>query len=287
VPIDPTRAVGAALRLDEFSWTPRDVILYHLAIGAGARAPDLDYTWERRLRVIPTFAALAPVDVFRRVTEVPGLGFDLSRLLHGEHDLTLSGPLPTSGRVINRGRIAAVHDKGAAAVVEVVVDSHVDPGAPPVFTNRLRLFIRDEGGFGGDPGPARPRDEPPRGKPSASVIAPTLPQQALLYRLCGDTNPLHVDPGFAAGAGFERPILHGLCTFGIACRAAVDGVLAGASDRIAGIGARFAGIVLPGETLVTDLWREGPVITLSTRVLERRTRALTHARITLADESNS
>jgi acyl dehydratase len=287
VPIDPALAVGAMLPLAEFSWTPRDVILYHLAIGAGARAPDLEDTWERRLRVIPSFATLAPVDVFRRVMEVPGLRFELSRLLHGEHELTLSGPLPTSGRVINRGRITAVQDKGTAAVVEAVVDSHLDPEAPPAFTNRLRLFVRGEGGFGGDPGPARPPDEPPRRKPSASVITPTLPQQALLYRLCGDDNPLHVDPGSAEEAGFERPILHGLCTFGIACRAAVTGVLAGAPDRVAGVAARFAGVVFPGETLVTDLWRDDRAIVLSTRVVERRARVLTHARITLGEESNS
>jgi acyl dehydratase len=281
VPIDPTRAVGAELPPAEFSWTPRDVLLYHLAIGAGARAPDLDYTWERRLRVIPSFATLATVDVFRRLGEVPGLRFDLRRVLHGEHELTLAGPLPVAGRVANRGRVAAVHDKGSAALVEVVVDSHVEAGAAPAFTNRLRLFIRHEGGFGGDPGPSRPLEAPPRRKPSASVIVPTLAQQALLYRLCGDDNPLHVDPAFAAEAGFPRPILHGLCTFGIACRAAVDGVLDGAPERIAGMAARFAGVVFPGETLVTDLWRDDGAIVFSTRVVERRARALANARIAL------
>jgi acyl dehydratase len=281
VPIDPSRAVGAELPPTEFAWAARDVILYHVAIGAGARAPDLTYTWERRLRVIPSFATLAAVDVFRRLGEVPGLRFDLRRLLHGEHELTLARPLPVTGRVINRARVAAVHDKGSAALVEVVVDSYLDPARAPAFTNRLRLFVRDEGGFGGDPGPSRPSEERPRRKPTASVIVPTLPQQAALYRLCGDDNPLHVDPAFAAEAGFPRPILHGLCTFGIACRAAVDGVVGGVPERVGGMAARFAGVVFPGETLVTDLWRNDGAIALSTRVVERRARVLSHASIAL------
>jgi acyl dehydratase len=150
----------------------------------------------------------------------------------------------------------------------------------PLFVNRFSLFLRGEGGFGGDPGPRGGEPAPP-GAPDLVVESPTLPQQALLYRLLGDKNPLHADPGFAALGGFERPILHGLCSYGIACKAVVDGLLGGDTAAVAGYRVRFAGVVVPGDTVVTSLWRRDDRIYLEASNKERGTPVLTRGMVTL------
>jgi acyl dehydratase len=172
-----------------------------------------------------------------------------------------------------------VYDKGKAAVVVTETDTRLDGEA--LCTNRFTAFIRGEGGFGGEPGPA-PGNEPPDREPDLVVESPTLPQQALIYRLSGDRNPLHVDPQMAAMGGFDRPILHGLCTYGIVCKAVVDRAFDGDVGAVGRYQARFAGSVYPGETVVTAIWHEPGGVVLAATTKERGAPVLSNARITRA-----
>jgi acyl dehydratase len=261
MPIDAAVAIGAELPSRELSWTATDVLLYHLALGAGTG--ELRYVYERDLHVLPTFAVVASTlrDTEPPVLTMPGIDVDLVAALHGRHELTIHRPLPDHGRTHLTSAIADVHDKGGAAVI--VIESRTE-----FFTSRTSIFVRGAGGFGGDRGPSTRVPTPDRA-PDAVLLTPTSPEQALLYRLCGDRNPLHVDPEFAAAAGFPRPILHGLCTYGMVCKAVVDAVLDGDPSRVVGYSTRFAGVVYPGETLRTRLWREGDRLVLVTTVIER------------------
>lgn len=272
MPIDPSVALGATLPAHEFEWTSSQVQLYHLALGAGADPMDpgeLRYATESNLHVLPTFAVVAPtVTVFDAPrVEYPGISIDLAMVLHGSQRIDVHRPLPTNGRASAVTRVAGIYDKSAAAVIvtETLVS---DPEGNPLWTNTSSIFARGEGGFGGDRGPSGP-PPPPEREPDAVLVTPTLPQQALWYRLLGDRNPLHSDPAFAAAAGFPRPILHGLCTYGLVCKAVVDAELGGDVDKVASYGARFAGIVFPGETLRTSVWREDDRLVLTTSVDER------------------
>ncbi|MCB0938085.1 MAG: MaoC family dehydratase, partial [Mycobacterium sp.] len=146
-------------------------------------------------------------------------------------------------------------DKGKAAVI-VSESTVTDPHGKLLWTTKRSIFARGEGGFGGERGPSTSVAAPDRA-PDYEIDVPVLPQQALLYRLCGDRNPLHSDPGFAAAAGFDRPILHGLCTYGMTCKALVDTLLDADVTRVGGYGARFAGVVFPGETIRVSAWKDG------------------------------
>jgi len=252
MPIDPAVAIGADLGVTKFEWSSSDVLLYHLALGADTA--DLSYVLEDRLKVLPTFGVVAPN--FRMfeppAVTFPGIDIDLSKVLHGTQSITVHGPLPADGQAVAQSRIADVWDKGKAAVIiqEATVTT---PAGDPLWTTRSGIFARGEGGFGGSRG-SSDRLPAPTGDPVLEVEVPTLPQQALLYRLCGDRNPLHADPAFAARAGFDRPILHGLCTYGVVCKALVDNLLAGDVTRVASFSTRFAGILFPGETLRVRAW---------------------------------
>ncbi|HEX5695561.1 MAG TPA: MaoC/PaaZ C-terminal domain-containing protein [Acidimicrobiia bacterium] len=260
MPIDLAAAIGAELAPTTFSWSDDDVILYHLGIGAGNPPTDpgeLRYAYEGELQVLPTFATIPQFSMMMSMAMVDGLEIDLAQVLHGEHEIIIHSPLPTSGTVDQTGRIVDVFDKGKGALAVVEVVSILARTGEPIFTNRAGIFIRGEGGFGGDPGPGSGRSTP-EWEPDHSVESPTLPQQALLYRMAsGDKNPLHVDPGFAAFAGFDRPILHGLCTYGIVGKAVVDHALGGQPERLGSFQARFSGVVFPGETVFTRIWDEG------------------------------
>jgi len=261
MPIDPAKAVGAELPPRELAWTTTEVLLYHLALGA--RADELHYVYERDLRVLPTFAVVTPTlgVVAPPSLVMPGVDVDLVHALHGRQELVVHRPLPPSGEATATSRIVAVYDKGTAAVL--VVET-----VTAYFTARNTIFVRGEGGFGGDRGPST-RVPPPAREPDAVLLSPTSVRQPLWYRLCGDRNPLHVDPEFAARAGFPRPIMHGLCTYGIVAKAVVDALLDADPGRVAGYDARFAGVVYPGETLRTRVWREPDRLVLATTVVER------------------
>lgn len=265
MPIDPAVAVGAELPETKFSWTPSDVLLYHLALGA----TELRYVYERDLQVLPTFGIVAPRfhETAPPVVSFPGIDIDLARVLHGTQEITVHRPLPASGEAVLRTRIADVFDKGSAAVI-VQEATAVGVDGSALFTTRSSIFARGEGGFGGSRGPST-RVEVPSRAPDFVLTTPTLPQQAYLYRLCGDRNPLHADPDFASLAGFQAPILHGLCSYGVVCKAVIDGVLDGRPDRMRGFSARFAGVVFPGETLRTNVWRSGDRLIVVTTAVER------------------
>jgi acyl dehydratase len=282
MPVDVAQALAATLPEVPYAWDPDRVILYHLGIGAGGdpTAPgELDYAYEKSLKVLPSFAVVPAFPFVGAITRVPGLKVNVALILHGEQDVELHRPIPTAARVVTRGRVAGVYDKGKAALVVIETDTTTEQGEK-LFTNRFSIFCRGEGGFGGESGP-RPTHEAPERAPDHVFESPTLPQQALLYRLSGDKNPLHADPEFAKMGGFDRPILHGLCSFGAVCKAVVDGAAGGDVARVARYQARFAGVVFPGETIVTSVWQEGKRLVLAAKTRERGTPVLSNAAITL------
>ncbi|MFV8162149.1 MaoC/PaaZ C-terminal domain-containing protein [Mycobacterium sp. 134] len=259
MPIDLDKALGAELEPIEFSWTSSDIQLYHLGLGAGAdpmSARELSYLVDDTPQVLPTFGNVA---VSFHMTEppkvqFPGIDIELSKVLHASEAVSVPGPIPTSGTAKSVQRFTEIWDKGKAAVI-VSESTVTDESGTVLWTTKRSIFARGEGGFGGERGPATSTELPDRA-PDIEISLPTLPQQALLYRLCGDRNPLHSDPAFAAAAGFDRPILHGLCTYGIGCKAIVDNLLDGDVSQVASYGARFAGVVFPGETLQANIWKE-------------------------------
>jgi acyl dehydratase len=286
MPIDVARAVGAELSGGSFSWGEEDVILYNLGVGAGDPPDDpaeLEYAYEADLRAVPTFGTIPPFAIMMSLGAVDGLEMDLSRVLHGDQTLTVHTPIPTSGTVTQAGHVVDVYDKGKGALIVLEIVSTLEKSGEPLFTNRSGVYVRGEGGFGGEPGPPAGNLAPER-EPDFVVESKTLPQQALLYRMAsGDKNPLHADPAFAAFAGFERPILHGLCTYGIVCKAVVESVLDGDPTRVRDYAARFTGHVFPGETLVTSIWTEPDRHVFSVATKERGSTILANASITARD----
>ena len=264
MPINLDEAIGAELEPVEFSWSSSDIQLYHLGLGAGADpmdARELRYLTDNTPQVLPTFGNVAQSFHMTEPPTVkfPGIDIELSKVLHASEAIYVDAPIPPSGTGRAVQKFTEIWDKGKAAVIwsETTVTT---PDGAPLWKQKRSIFARGEGGFGGDRGPASSATEPDRA-PDLTIDLPTLPQQALLYRLCGDRNPLHSDPAFAAAAGFDRPILHGLCSYGIGCKAIVDNVLDGDAGRVRSYGARFAGVVFPGETLQANLWRDGDKIT--------------------------
>ena len=260
MPIDLGAALGAVLEPVEFSWSSSDVQSYHLALGAGADpmdARELRYLTDGTPQVLPTFSSVAASFHMTEPPKVsfPGIDIELSRVLHASEGVSVPAPLPASGSARAVTRITDIWDKGKAAVIlnETTV---TDPAGVVLWTTKRSIFARGEGGFGGERGPSASVSVPDRA-PDFEIDIPVLPQQALLYRMCGDRNPLHSDPGFASAAGFPQPILHGLCTYGMTCKALVDTVLDGDAAAVGSYGARFAGVVFPGETIRASLWRDG------------------------------
>ena len=279
MPIDIEAALASQLPARQFAWDEDRVILYHLGLGAGAPPTDpreLSYTYEGNLAVLPSFGTIAANSSMGAISTARGVDINWALILHGEQDLEIRQPIPRSGTVTSQPRIAHIYDKGRAALMVVEVTSTDQQTGELLFINRSSLFIRGEGGWGGDPGPKASNHAPSR-SPDHIVRSPTLPQQALLYRLSGDKNPLHADPAFATLGGFDRPILHGLCTYGMVCKAAVDTVLDGNPGRARRYQARFAGVVFPGETVVTRMWEEGDKVLLEAVVEERDAKILSNA----------
>ncbi|MFG1666391.1 MaoC/PaaZ C-terminal domain-containing protein [Streptomyces sp. Y7] len=271
MPIDAAKALAAEPRTGEISWNSKDVQLYHLGIGAGLPATDPDelrYTLESRLHVLPSFATVAGSGAPGVISglSMPGIEVDLARVLHGGQSIVLHRPIPATGTATATNRIAAIHDKGKAAVL--VLRTEVADADGPLWTNDSQIFIKGEGGWGGDRGPSA-RLEPPAGDPERTVERTVREDQALLYRLSGDWNPLHADPEFAKVAGFERPILHGLCTYGMTLKAVVDTLLGGDVTRVRSYVTRFAGVVYPGETLRIRMWPGEGSVRVAVSAVER------------------
>lgn len=282
MPIDAAAALGAEPTVREISWSRRDVLLYHLSLGAGREAgrPELGYTYERDLRVLPTFALVAGQGISAGDgpgpgLRLPGIDIDLRRILHAGQGLSVHRPLPVAATASYTTRVAEVWDKGKAAVI--VVEGSVADDDGPLWTTRMQIWARGEGGFGGEPGPDTSWTAPERDA-DHELHTPTTPDQALLYRLNGDLNPLHADPDFAAAAGFDRPILHGLASYGLLAKTLVDGVLDGDVSRLTSLDVRFAGTLVPGESLRTRVWEDAGTLTLVATCPERDDApVLTHA----------
>lgn len=260
MPINPDAvgAVGAPVR---HAWTSTDSILYALGVGAGAVDPlaELAFTTENSngidQQALPTMAVVlgrGGAGAFGSIGS-----FNPAMLVHGEQAITLHRPLPVAGEVETTGQVSAIWDKGKGAVVEVTSTSVDAESGEPLFTNVMSAFIRGEGGFGGDRGPAAPEPIATDAAPDHVVTYPTRLDQALLYRLSGDRNPLHSDPTFAALGGFDRPILHGLCTYGFTGRALLHALCDGDPARFRSMAGRFTSPVLPGESLTVSIWRTG------------------------------
>lgn len=275
MPIDPSEAIGAHVGSNTFSWESSDVLLYHLGIGAGSRSGDhvdpvaLSYTTEHgEQQVLPSFGVVAPT--FHMTDppplDLPGCDLNLAQVVHGSQAITVHAPLPASGAATLTTTLTDVWDKGRAAVIWQEGMAISDSGKP-LWTVRSSIFVRGEGGWGGDRGTSEPVELPDR-VPDAETTYAIAPQQALLYRLCGDRNPLHSDPGFAKAAGFPAPILHGLCSYGIVLRELTEALLGGDAKQVGGFAAKFAGVVFPGETLRVRGWHQDGRILASANVAD-------------------
>jgi acyl dehydratase len=249
-------AVGTVSDPSESSWGSKDALLYALGVGAGT--DELAFVTENSIdveqKVLPTMAVVLS-------SIAGGLGalgdFNWAMLVHGEQGVRLHQPIPVEGRAVSQTEITGIWDKGKGAVVVLETKSKDATTGEPLFDTMISAFIRGEGGWGGDRGPSGPRNVPPERAPDHSVTYQTRPDQALLYRLSGDRNPLHSDPRFAELAGFDRPILHGLCTFGFTGRALLYTLCDGDPARFKAIEGRFSSPVYPGEALTVNLWVDG------------------------------
>jgi acyl dehydratase len=269
MPLDP-EAVGAVGDLVSVSWTSADALLYAVSLNFGAG--DLEYTTENSVgvaqRVVPTF----PVVVGGRAASAMNkIGtYNPAQLVHGQQSVTLHKPVPVAATVTLQQKVAAMYDKGTAAVVVLQTTATDEADGMPMYTSMTSLFIRGEGGWGGDRGPSGPQNVPPDRAPDHQITYQTSPDQALIYRLNGDRNPLHSDPSFAASGGFARPILHGLCTYGFTARGLLATICDADSTRFRHIEGRFTSPVVPGEALVVSAWNvaEGEAV-FSTAVGDR------------------
>jgi acyl dehydratase len=258
MPLNP-EAVGAVGDVRTISWTSKDALLY--AVGIGAGQADLAFTTENTQQVpqvvFPTFAVVAGSG-----TASPGKSamaqagtFNWAMLVHGSQAITLHRPIPVEAEATVQDSLVAMYDKGKAAVVVTEAEVKLASGEP-LWTTRSSAFIRGEGGWGGDRGPSGAQNEPPADSaPHHEVTLQTSPDQAFVYRLSGDRNPLHTDPSFAALGGFDRPILHGLCTYGFTGRALLRELCDNDVTRFHHIEGRFSSPVLPGDALTVRIWR--------------------------------
>ena len=240
-------------------WDARDVMLYALGVGAGQAdaLKELEFTTENTegvtLQVLPTFALVIAQAAGLR----PDIGpYDRSRMVHAEQSLTLHGPLPIESEARVMVRVVSIEDKGSGALVTSVSEATNMLDGRALFTSRAAIFIRGEGGFHPQRKPSGAKPAWPERAPDIDVPVPTRRDQALLYRLCADRNPLHSDPAFAARGGFSRPILHGLATYGIAVRALLNVAAPGQAGRLRTVSGRFTKPVLPGEGLRVQAWRD-------------------------------
>jgi acyl dehydratase len=265
----------------ERTYTQRDPIFYALSLGLGqdpVNADELPFVYENGLKVLPTFpVVVAQPGFWARDLDT---GIDWVKVLHGEHDLKLHRPLPAAGTVTSETRVLDVVDKGPGkgALIYSQRKVHDKASGELLATITQTSFCRGDGGFGG---PQRPTREPhplPERAPDVACDLPTRPEMALIYRWNADMNPLHADPAIAKAAGFPRPILHGLATFGVAGHAILKEMCGYDPARFKSIAVRFSAPVYPGETIRTEMWRDGPIVSFRARVVERDVIALNNGR---------
>ncbi|MDP4976892.1 MAG: MaoC/PaaZ C-terminal domain-containing protein [Ilumatobacteraceae bacterium] len=259
MPLNPA-AVGAVGDVRTMSWNSKDALLYAVGIGAGQN--DLPFTTENTKEVqqvvFPTFAVVAGSG-----TTSPGRSamaeigtFNWALLVHGSQAITLHRPIPVEAEATVQDKVVAMYDKGKAAVVVTEAETKLKTGEL-LWTTRSSVFIRGEGGWDGDRGPSGPQNEPPAKAPDHEVTLQTSPDQAFVYRLSGDRNPLHTDPSFAAIGGFDRPILHGLCSYGFTGRALLGALCNNDVTKFKHIEGRFSSPVMPGDALTIRMWNIG------------------------------
>ena len=279
---DPEQLIGTQQTDLPINYSDKDTILYALSIGLSRDAQntrELAYTYEGGgLMTLPTLATTLIPDMFPA-----DLGWDFDRVLHCEQRLSIYRPLPTAAEIKVDKRIAAIHDLGKSrgAMLYFEADGRLAADDTALFSSGSTILARGDGGFGGFRGQAPKPHRVPSREPDMSCQLKTSASQALLYRLNGDYNPLHADPRVAARAGYKRPILHGLCTYGVACHAILKTVLDYDYTFIAGFDARFSSPVLPGDTIATEIWQDGNVVSFECRVVERNVTVLKAGRCLL------
>ena len=266
-----------------FSYTDTDSILYALGVGMGRDPLDrreLAYVYEQGepLRTMPSLATVLVPEMFP-----VGLGWDYTQILHSEQRMRLYRPLPPAADLLINKRVVDVFDRGPklGALVLLEAEGRLASDDTVLFTMGCTIVARGDGGFGGPKGRGIPPHRPPRRDPDLSCAIETRADQALLYRLTGDRNPLHADPVRAVEVGFDRPILHGLCTFGIACRAVLQTICDYDYTLIEEFDARFSAPVLPGDTITTDMWQDGNVVSFACSVKDRGAEVLRNGKCVL------
>jgi acyl dehydratase len=267
-----------------FSYTDADSMLYALSVGMGRNPLDpgeLPYVYEQGdpLKTMPTMGSILVPEMFP-----VGLGWDYSQILHSEQRLRLYRPLPPSADLLINKRVVDAFDRGPrmGALILLEAEGRLASDDTVLFTLGCTILARGDGGFGGPKGKGIPPHRAPRRDPDLSCDIGTRPDQALFYRLTGDRNPLHADPAKARTVGFDRPILHGLCTFGVACKAVLQTICEYDYTLIEEFDARFSAPVLPGDTITTDMWQDGNIVSFSCSVKERDAIVLRNGKCTLA-----
>lgn len=270
---NPSKAIGATMPSKEFEYTSRDVILYALGVGVSTQQPDhLKFLFELNedFCVLPSFGVIPAFPALGGLTSVPGLEtIDVTKILHGEQYLEIRKPLATSGKLTNEPSIVDIVDKKSGALIIINVNSY-DENKELVVVNQNVVFLVGAGGFGGKRSSPHLKEtvKAPSRAPDATMQEKTSVDQAALYRLSGDNNPLHIDPSFAAMGGFAQPILHGLCSFGYAARHVLKMYAENDVSKFKAIKVRFSTPVLPGQTIQTDMWQEGNRIHFASKVVE-------------------
>lgn len=267
-----------------FSYTDDDSMLYALSVGMGRDPLDvreLGFVYEQGepLKTMPTMGTVLVPEMFP-----VGLGWDYNQILHGEQRLKLYRPLPPAADLLVNKRVVDAFDRGPdrGALILLEAEGRLASDDTVLFTLGCSIIARGDGGFGGPKGKGIPPHRTPRREPDLSCAVGTREDQALLYRLTGDRNPLHADPKRAQAAGFDRPILHGLCTLGVACKAVLQTICDYDYTLIEEFDARFSAPVLPGDTITTDMWQDGNVVSFSCCVKERDATVLRNGKCTLA-----
>lgn len=268
----------------EQHYSARDTILYALGVGLGSDPLDerqLRFVYEKDLAALPSMCVVLAGPGFW--LSHPDTGVDWVRVLHGEQSFELSRPLPVEATVVGQNRVAEIIDKGPSRGALILTERvlRLKETGEQLAVLRSTTFARGDGGFGGPAVAAPAAHRLPERPPDASCVLPTLPQAALIYRLSGDDNPLHADPAVAREAGFRAPILHGLCTLGIATHAILRTCCDYDPTRLKSLALRFSAPVYPGEPITTDIWRDGPVVSFQARVTERDAVVLNNGRAEL------
>ncbi len=282
MPLNYDALIASEVTDSEYEYDDNDAMLYALGVGFGSdpqNADELPYVYEKQLRTVPTLATVLTAEPF-----LADCGWDYAQLLHGQQSLELYRPLPSAAKLVASHRVTAAYDRGPgkSAIICIATDARLKKDDTALFTLGSTLIARGDGGFGGPPGsPPAPHKLPER-EPDLSSDTVIRPDQAVLYRLTGDRNPLHVDPRVARRAGFQKPILHGLCSYGIACRAVLKTICDYDFTLITGFDVRFTAPAYPGDVLTTDMWQERNIVSFRCTVKARDEVVIDNGKCTLA-----